>query len=188
MDMAYRDEVLDKREKQFMLPSDCSTPYFYHLLKLHKSIEHPRGRHIVASIKCFLSGLSQYIDFYLQPIVANLLSYIRDSGQVIEALKAYSWEEYHYWASLDVVSLHTSIPHKAGLMALCFFLMKDSNMNSRQSHFLMDSSRFCLEHNYYYYFFFLPILPTNTWDCNGHQFCPGIHQHYYGLLRDVHLG
>lgn len=111
VEKAAVDEVLCKKEKQFLLPYTRSTPYFYHLPKIHKSTTCPPGRPIVASTDSFTSGLSHYIDFFLQPIISGLPSYIRDSGHVIETLQNYKWETDYLWASLDVVSLYTSMPN-----------------------------------------------------------------------------
>lgn len=58
VDEATKDDVLDKREKLFLLPSMCSSPYFYHLPKIHKFTVCPSGRPIVASMKSFTAGLS----------------------------------------------------------------------------------------------------------------------------------
>lgn len=143
-------------------PSVLPYPYFYHLPKIHKSTTCPPGRPIKVSTDSFTSGLSHYINFFLQPM---LLSYIKDSSHVIETLQNYKWETDYLWASLDVVSLYTLIPHRVGLEALQNFLSKDSNMNYRQAQFLVDDAGFCLEHN----LFFVPgqILYSETWNSHG---------------------
>lgn len=86
---AWQGGVLDDREKKFLLPSICSTPYFYHLLKVHNSLINPPGRPIVASMNSFTSGLSIYIDYFLRPIVSQLPFYIRDFSHVLEVLKVF---------------------------------------------------------------------------------------------------
>lgn len=134
---AYREGVLNNKEKRFLLPKVCSTPYFYHLPKVHKFLVDPPGRPIVASTSSFTSGLSVYIDHLLQPMVCQLASYIKQSSHVIDILQDYSWHDGYLWASLDVASLYTSIPHEIGITAVQYFLNKNSGMNYRQSKFFM---------------------------------------------------
>lgn len=102
VEAAGRDGVLSKREKLFLLPPQCSHPYLYHLPKIHKSTVSTHGRPIVAGTNGFISGLSQYIDNFLQPIVVQLPSFIRDSGHVISTLCNYRWDSNYKWASLEV--------------------------------------------------------------------------------------
>lgn len=168
---AWNDGVLTKKEKSFMLPDVCSTPYFYHLPKVHKSLTNPPGRPIVAGTDSFTNGLSQYIDLWLQPFVQALPSYIKDSNHVIEQLEKYLWIEGYMWASLDVSSLYTSIPHQVGLSAVQHFLVKDGNVNSRQARFLVEGTKFCLTHNYFTFLdqFYLQCKGTAM----GANFAPG---------------
>lgn len=41
---ASKDELLNKKERLLLLSTTCSTPYFYHLHKVHKTLENPPGR------------------------------------------------------------------------------------------------------------------------------------------------
>lgn len=115
---AWENGVLTKKKRQFMLPPEYSTPHFYHLPKVHKSLIDPLGRPIVASTNSFTNGLSIYIDSCLQTLVNRLPAYIKNSSEVINVLQQYTWEEGYMWASLDVASLYTSIPHDIGLRAV----------------------------------------------------------------------
>lgn len=99
-----KEGVLNKRERLFLLPITCSTPY---LPKVYKSLHNPPGRPIVAGTLSFTNKLSKYIDCFLQPIVQQLPSYIRNSGHVLEVLWDYMWESDYMWASLDVCSPYT---------------------------------------------------------------------------------
>lgn len=40
---AIQDAVVSNQEGQFLLPTICSTPYHYHLPKVHKSLVNPPG-------------------------------------------------------------------------------------------------------------------------------------------------
>lgn len=97
------------------------------------------------------TGFSLYIDQYLQPIVRQLQSYIRDGTHLLELLSPYRWEPTYVQLSLDVNSLYTSIPHSFGLMALEHFLAQDPLINPPQAAFILEATTFCLTHNYFYF-------------------------------------
>lgn len=63
--------MINKKERQFLFPSECSTLYFYHLPKVHKSLINPPGRPIVASTNSFTNGLSVHIFFFYNPWFVN---------------------------------------------------------------------------------------------------------------------
>ena len=73
--------------------------------------------------------ISMYLDLILQPIVASLPSYIKDTNHALTLLSDYSFplcSPDRFLFTLDVVSLYTSIPHTDGLVAMKHFLSKDS--------------------------------------------------------------
>lgn len=146
---ALTSGVITKMEASFFLKNFYQVPYFYHLPKVHKNLTSPPGRPIVAAMDSVSTGLSQYIDLYLQPIVQQLQSFIRDGPHLLELLAPYRWESTYTWLSLDVTSLYTSIPHQFGLQALEFFLAQNSMLNSRQATFILEATDFCLRHNYF---------------------------------------
>lgn len=53
-------------------------------------------------------------------------------------------------------------PFEVGLTALQYFLTRESNINSRQAKFLVDSTEFCLKHNYFTFLdrFYLQLRGT----------------------------
>lgn len=128
---ALKDNIISKVESLFFRKSFYSIPYFYHLPKIHKNQHNPPGRPIVASMDSITSGFSLYVDRYLQPLVHQLQSYIRDGTHLMEQLLPYRWEPTYSWLSLDVSSLYTSIPHDFGIMALEYFLSKNPLINPR---------------------------------------------------------
>lgn len=185
VEKAWQNGVLNDNEKKFLLPSQCSTPHFYHLPKVHKSLADPPGRPIVASTNSFIYGLSVYIDRFLQPFVCQLPSYIRDSNQVLEALRSYRWESHYLWASLDVSSLYTSIPHEVGLEALQYFLSRSYETNSDQATFIVEGTNFCLRHNYFTFLeeFYLQLKGTAM----GANFAPGYANLTMGYWEDKYI-
>lgn len=88
----------------------------------------PPGRPIVAGMNGLSSGLSDFNDYFFQPLVKDLPAYIRDSGPVLDTLAKYKWQDNYLWMSLDVESLYTLIPHEGGLRVLQHFLAKHSSL------------------------------------------------------------
>lgn len=92
---------------------------------------------------------SIYINHFLQPLAQNVPTYIRDGTHLLDTLKAYTWETTYQWVSLDVNSLYTSILHNVGLRSVQNFLLQDPLINPKQANFIVDSTKFCLTHNYF---------------------------------------
>lgn len=149
VDQAYEDKVINSGEYQFLYQELYKHPYLYHLPKVHKVPICPVGRPVIAAMDSITSGLSQYVDCFLQPIVQSLPSYVRDSSHLLDSLSHYTWESSYTWLSLDVTSLYTSIPHEVGLTALGHFLAQDPNLHHLQAQFILDCTQLCLEHNYF---------------------------------------
>ena len=68
------------------------------------------GRPVISNCGMPTEKVSKFLDNHLEPIMKNGLSYIRDS-------KLFR-KNKNYWKSIEVVDLHSNIPHQAGLKAL----------------------------------------------------------------------
>lgn len=79
------------------------------------------------------SVFSQYVDYFLQPFVSNLLSYIKNGIDLLEL--QYQWEPNYSWLSLEIQSLYTYIPHNVGKQSIQNFLMDDSSIHPNQVQF-----------------------------------------------------
>ena len=60
---------------------------FYHLPKVHKSTENPPGRPIVSDINGPTEKLSKLVDSWLQPIVQELPSSIKDTTHFLRVVE-----------------------------------------------------------------------------------------------------
>lgn len=138
---ALSDGLLSKSEASFFHRNFYNAPYFYHLPKVHKSLDNPPRCPIVVSIESITTSYSLYIDYFLQPLAQALPSYIQDGIHLLGLLCLYTWELTYLWVSLDVCSLYRSIPHEVGLQAVLHFLSEDSDINSRQSQFILAAIR-----------------------------------------------
>ena len=96
-----------------LLEEKIQTPEFHLLPKIHKS-NNP-GRPVISSVNCHTSRISEFVDYYLQPQVKKLKSYVKDTTDFIKKIEAIDHvSNDSYLVSLDVRSLYTNIPRKEG--------------------------------------------------------------------------
>lgn len=61
-----------------------SIPVLYILPKIHKSLEHPPGRPVMAGINSVTASLSTFVDYHIKPLVFELPTFLKDSDEVIQ--------------------------------------------------------------------------------------------------------
>lgn len=98
------------------------TPVIYGLPKIHKGTNPLKYRPIVAGSDSTTQPIAQWLDFYLQPLVKQLPSYLRDTGDFLDKLREYSPESNIMLVTMDISSLYTNIPNEAGCEAVRHFL------------------------------------------------------------------
>ena len=105
---------------EFLEPKSLPrTPKFYLLPKIHKPKidDITPGRPIVSGCGSPTEKLSQYLDYYLKPIVQTILSYIKDSKHFLQIImnNRSIIPKDSLLATLDVKSLYTNIPQNEGI-------------------------------------------------------------------------
>ena len=60
-----------------LLEGKIKTPEFHLLPKMRKA-NNP-GRSVISSVNCHTSRISRFVDYYLQPEVRKLKSYVQDT-------------------------------------------------------------------------------------------------------------
>ena len=89
--------------------------------KIHK-VRNP-GRSVISPVSCHTSIISEYVDYYLQPIVKQIPSYVKITSDFISKIKAVETvPDNSCLVSLDIKSLHANIPNSEGMKALKTFL------------------------------------------------------------------
>lgn len=71
--------ILNKKEVRYLIPEAAKTSVIYYDPKIHKNQEKPPGRHIISEIESLFSRLGEYLDHFLQPLVPEGRSYLKDS-------------------------------------------------------------------------------------------------------------
>ena len=96
-------------------PKKARPTRLYFLKKIHKN---PMGiRPIISSCESPTKNISQFIDFWLQPLMKALPSYLKDTLQLINELSQILMEPNTLLVTIDVKSLYTCIPHQERIAA-----------------------------------------------------------------------
>ena len=91
-----------------------TTPQFYISSKIHK--EGNPGRVMISSINCHTANISKYVDYYLQPIVKQIPSYVKGTKDFINKINAVkSVPKNSYLVTMGLRSLYTNIPNTEGI-------------------------------------------------------------------------
>ncbi|CAJ0957399.1 unnamed protein product [Ranitomeya imitator] len=130
--------TIDKKVYEFLVNQFPITPVFYVLPKVHKRLDKPPGRPIVASTDSVLSPLSILLEKMLTPMVKLTKSFILDTGDFIKLIKDIGQVPCDsILVTWDVNSLYTSIIHEKGLTAVQE-LLNGSSLDD-------NTIRFCME-------------------------------------------
>ena len=124
------------KDFKYLNEADYNTSSFYWLPKIHKSqlitnaikeqnsevvsINEPQDlkvRPIVGGPKCPTRKLSELTDALLKPFLKHVKSYIRDSTGFLNKCDR-NTDGSTVFATFDVVSLYTNIPHTFGIEAV----------------------------------------------------------------------
>ena len=105
------------RTANYFLEEKIKTPEFHLLPKIHKA--NSPGRPVISSVNGHTSRISEFVDYYLQPEVKKLKSYVKDTTDFIKKIEAIDHvSDDSYLVTLNVRSLYTNIPHKEGIEAV----------------------------------------------------------------------
>ena len=86
-------------------------------------------RLIVSSCESPTENISQFIDYWLQPIMKGLPSYIKNTTELINLLNKLVIPQDVLLVTIDVKSLYTYIPHSEGIQACAEALEESKTTN-----------------------------------------------------------
>lgn len=105
------DKEIDKKCFEYLIPSKPRPGRFYLLPKIHKGKLPPPGRPIISAIGSPSEKISEFVDFFLQPLLCSIPSYVKDTGHFVHLInKLGPLPENTILVTLDVTSLYTNIP------------------------------------------------------------------------------
>ncbi|XP_070570116.1 uncharacterized protein [Ptychodera flava] len=139
-----RKNWISNKTARKLLPQEPKPGHFYGLPKIHKK-DNPL-RPIVPQCQSLTTPLSMYVDYYLQPIVQSLPSYIKDTNHHLQDINQINIPDNALLVTLDVQSLYTNIPHDFGINSVREFLTMH---NVENTDLLIEMLQFILEHNFF---------------------------------------
>ena len=121
----FNENLLSKNISEGLKTEKPKKPHFYLKPKVHK--EGNPERPVISSINCHTLNISDYVDYYLQPIVKEISSYVQDSTDFLRKINQIDFVPSNsYLVSLDVKSLYINIPNAEGIKHVNTFLEKYS--------------------------------------------------------------
>ncbi|KAM4044171.1 uncharacterized protein ACNLHF_008225 isoform 1-T2 [Anomaloglossus baeobatrachus] len=123
-------------------------PTIYFLPEVHKSLQDTLGRPIVSGVNSLCEPACRFLDYYLQPLMFDLPSYIRDSADLLVRIQDLHLDDDVIMMTADVESLYTSIAHSDGLRAVEFYLSTTS-LESNLVFLLLTLLKCILTHNFF---------------------------------------
>ena len=131
--MVKNGDITEKVEK-VLSTNKPKTPNIYFLPKIHKQTLPPPGRPIVSANSCPTEKISAFVDHFLNPLVKESKSYIKDTTDFINKIENLSISAgSHIMGTLDVTALYTNIPNKEGIECIEEILKKERNSLEKPS-------------------------------------------------------
>ncbi|CAJ0925197.1 unnamed protein product [Ranitomeya imitator] len=113
LEEALLTQIIDKKTKDFLTNEFPIIPVFYVLPKIHKNLEKPPGRPIVASTDSILSPLSILLEKVLTPLIKRTPAFLLNTGAFLEIIHGLGkLPEGTLLVTLDINNLYTSIQHE----------------------------------------------------------------------------
>ena len=109
--------MTSKKAANSLVEEKIKTLGFHLLPKIHNA-DNP-GRLVISSANCQTSRISEFVDYYLQPEVKKLKSYVKDTTDFIKEIDAIDHvSDDSYLVSLHVRFLYTNIPYRYEIEAV----------------------------------------------------------------------
>ena len=141
------DDLIDDDMMEYLDVEKARPGRFYILPKIHKPLI--PGRPICSSNNHPTERISEFVDYHIRKYVFSLPSYVRDTQDFINKIKAVgSLPEDTLLVTMDVTSLYTSIPNQLGIQAVLDQIQNDPSapIPSRHMEKLMN---LILERNHF---------------------------------------
>ena len=132
-DLVDHGQITEKTAK-YLLYDIERTPKFYLLPKIHKSLVSPKGRGIVSGNGSPTEKISQFVDFFLSPLVLLVKSHIRDTSDLLLKILSFgALPKNTILCSLDINAMYPNIPHNEGIAACAEALATHRDRNALPS-------------------------------------------------------
>ncbi|CAJ0931011.1 unnamed protein product [Ranitomeya imitator] len=141
--------TIDSKTKTFLINHHPVTPVLYILPKIHKNVQNPPGRPIVASTDSVLNPLSKFLEKILTPYTRVTKSFILDTSDFLTKIRNISSvPPDSLLCTLDVNSLYTSIVHDRGIAAVSLTL-QEAGIDNNTHDLCIDLLNLVLRENFF---------------------------------------
>lgn len=115
---SLRDKgTITEENRKYLRGKNNKLGRFYLLPKIHKRLVNVPGRPVISNCGTATEGVSEFVDFHLQPIVRTLPHIIKDTTDFLAKLENLGdIPEGAIICTMDVVGLYPHIPHEEGLL------------------------------------------------------------------------
>lgn len=148
LQMAIDRSVLTPKQVDYLTVKEPRIATLYMLPKVHKNLTTPPGRPIVSGNGNLSEPICKFVDYYLQPLVEILPSFIKDTKDILWKLEGMQLEPDMVLVTADVESLYTSIKHDDGINAVQSYLLM-SDLDRDLCDVVLECLRFILTHNFF---------------------------------------
>ncbi|KAJ1138276.1 hypothetical protein NDU88_004667 [Pleurodeles waltl] len=145
---ALASELICQKVYDFLTPEYMRFPIIYGLSKAHKDLKDPPLRPIVSIIGSAIEPLSKYVDTFLKPLVAQLPSFVRDTGHFISKLEGLQYNpKQEILVTMELEALYTNIPQQQALDCVASYL---DDLGADPLHvFILNCLEMILINNYF---------------------------------------
>ncbi|CAJ0943869.1 unnamed protein product [Ranitomeya imitator] len=141
--------TIDNKTKTYLINHHPVTPVMYILPKIHKNLQNPPGRPIVASTDSVLNPLSKFVEKILTPYTRLTKSFILDTSDFLSKIRNISSiPPDSLLCTLDVNSLYTSIVHDRGIAAVSLTL-QEAEVDNNTHDLCIDLLNLVLRENFF---------------------------------------
>ena len=154
-DMFLSNDI-DKNTFSYLNPYNhpTRTPVIYVLPKVHKTPpENSKfsGRPIISGNGSPTEKISEFVDYFLLPIVQRQQTYVKDTNHIIELLEETKLPDNILLATMDVVSMYTNTPQDEAISVTCASYDSAENdlydLKKIQTHHMRDLLHLILTRN-----------------------------------------
>lgn len=109
-----RENQIDLKTFKYLNPRlhPIKTPEFYHIAKVHKEkseIGTYKGRPIISGISSPTERISQFVDYFLNPIAQDQETYLKDSKSLIQILESTNIPQNSILVTGDIESMYNNL-------------------------------------------------------------------------------
>ncbi|CAJ0956848.1 unnamed protein product [Ranitomeya imitator] len=142
-------KTIDNKTKPYLINHHPVTPVLYILPKIHKNLQNPPGRPIVASTDSILNPLPIFLEKLLTPYTRVTKSFILDTGDFLGKIRNMKRiPSDSLLCTLDVNSLYTSITHDMGIEAVSQTL-SEAELDKGTQELCIDLLNLVLRENFF---------------------------------------